>query len=149
LRRDPDVIVPYEIQRNPAALDEYMATVNALWQAKNALLDDGAPVENALYLLPNSHNVRFYESGTLLTYHWKWIKRLCYDAQREIFESAFQETRQVSEVLPEIGRWVNGPPCVLRSRAGTRPACPEGERYCGIPVWRNFDPATLAERRVL
>jgi len=149
LRRDPDVIIPYEIERNPAAYEEYMATVSTLWQAKNALLDDGAPVESALYLLPNSHNVRFYESGTLLTYYWKWIKRLCYDAQREIFESAFEETRQVTQVLPEIGRWVNGPPCVLRSRAGTRPACPEGERYCGIPVWRNFDPATLEARRVL
>lgn len=149
LRRNPDVIVPHEVQRHPAALEEYHATVQALWGAKNALLDDGVDPEQALYLLPNSHNVRFYESGTLLTYYWKWIKRLCYDAQREIFESAFEETRQVTEALPEIGRWVNGPPCVLRSRAGTRPACPEGERYCGIPVWRDFDPATLADRRVL
>ena len=32
--------------------------------------------------------LRFYETGTLLTYYWKWIKRLCYNAQREIFETA-------------------------------------------------------------
>jgi hypothetical protein len=52
-------------------------------------------------------------------------------------------------VLPEIGRYVNRPPCVVRSEAGQTPKCPEGERYCGVPVWRNYDPNTLAERRVL
>lgn len=149
LRREPDVIVPTDVQRSDQALEEYQATVRALWDAKNALLDDGVPAEKVLYLLPNSHRVRFYESGTLLTYYWKWIKRLCYNAQREIFQSAHQETLQVSRALPGIGQYVNGPPCVVRANAGTRPACPEGERYCGIPVWRNYDPETLDERRVL
>lgn len=149
LRRDPDVIVPYDIKRVDAAHEEYMETVQALWDAKNQLLDDGVAPEKVLYLLPNSHRVRFYETGTLMTYYWKWVKRLCYNAQREIFESAHQETMQVSEVLPEIGRWVNGPPCVLRSNAGTKPACPEGERYCGVPVWRDYSPDTIVMRRIL
>lgn len=149
LRRDPDVIVPYDVRRIDAALDEYMATVSALWEAKNQLLDDGVEPEKVLYLLPNAHRVRFYETGTLMTYYWKWVKRLCYNAQREIFESAHQETMQVANVLPEIGRYVNGPPCVLRSNAGTRPACPEGERYCGVPVWRDYSPLTLVDRRIL
>ena len=149
MRRDPDVIVPYDVRRSEAALEEYHATVQALWDAKNMLLDDGVEPEKVLYLLPNSHNVRFYETGTLLTYYWKWVKRLCYNAQREIFDSAHQETTQVAEVLPEIGRYISGPPCVVRSSAGTKPFCPEGERYCGIPVWRNYSPETLVERRVL
>jgi flavin-dependent thymidylate synthase len=149
LRREPDVITPYDVQRNPAALEEYQATVAALWQAKNALLDDGVPAEKVLYLLPNSHRLRFYESGTLMTHYWKWVKRLCFNAQREIFDSAHQETTQVSAVLPEIGRYVNGPPCVVRSTAGTKPACPEGERYCGVPVWLDFSPETLPARRIL
>ncbi|MBX6342276.1 MAG: FAD-dependent thymidylate synthase, partial [Thermomicrobiaceae bacterium] len=149
LRPEPDVIVPHDVARVPAALEEYHATVAALWEAKNRLLDAGVPAEQALYLLPNAHRVRFYESGTLLTYYWKWVKRLCYDAQREIFETARQEVEQVSRVLPEIGRYVSGPPCVQRDRADTRPRCPEGERYCGIPVWRDYDFARLAERRVL
>ncbi|MBX5446596.1 FAD-dependent thymidylate synthase [Sphaerobacter sp.] len=149
LRQEPDVIVPYDVARVPEALEEYHATVRALWDAKNRLLDAGVPVEQVLYLLPNSHHVRFYETGTLLTYFWKWVKRLCYDAQREIFETARQETEQVKQVLPEIGRYVARPPCMLRHEAGTRPFCPEGERYCGIPVWRNYDFARIAERRVL
>jgi hypothetical protein len=38
---------------------------------------------------------------------------------------------------------------VQRARAGQKPICPEGERYCGVPVWRNYDPKTLELRRVL
>ncbi|MGH2534196.1 MAG: FAD-dependent thymidylate synthase [Thermomicrobiales bacterium] len=149
LRRDPDVILPWAIARNPAARAEYDATVQALWDAKNALLDQGVAPEVALYLLPNAHRVRFYESGTLLTYFWKWIKRLCYDAQREIFATARQEVAQIREVHPTIGRYVDGPPCVMRSRSAAKPICPEGERYCGIPVWREYQFEELEARRVM
>jgi flavin-dependent thymidylate synthase len=149
LRRDPDVIVPHDVRANEAALEEYQAVVQTLWDAKNQLLDDGVAPEQALYLLPNSHRLRFYETGTLLTYYWKWVKRLCYNAQREIFDSARQETEQVRAVLPTIGHHVSGPPCVQRARAGQKPICPEGERYCGIPVWRNYNPNTIELRRVL
>jgi len=149
MRYAPDVIVPDEVRRSEAALEEYHMTVQALWDAKNQLLDDGVPAEKVLYLLPNSHNVRFHESGTLLTYYWKWVKRLCYNAQREIFDTARQETEQVTAVFPTIGRHVSAPPCVVRSRAGNKPFCPEGERFCGVPVWRDYDPKTLALRRIL
>ena len=147
--REPDVIVPWAIRQNPAALAEYEATIRALTDARNALLDRGAPAEAALYLLPNAQRIRFYESGTLLDYYWKWVKRLCYDAQREIFETAVDEVAQVREVFPTIGRYVDGPPCVMRSRAGTAPICPEGERFCGIPVWRGYRFEELEERRVM
>jgi thymidylate synthase ThyX len=149
LRREPDVITPWAIRRNPEAFAEYHATIAAMWDAKNRLLDGGASPEQALYLLPNSHRVRFYESGSLLAYYWKWIKRLCYDAQREIFETAREEVAQVRAVLPEIGRYVDGPPCVMRSRAGSMPFCPEGERFCGVPVWKGYDFETLDDRRVM
>ncbi len=149
LRQEPDVIIPADIARVPAALEEYHATIQALWDAKNRLLEAGVPSEQVLYLLPNSHHVRFYETGTLLTYFWKWVKRLCFNAQREIFETARQETEQVSRALPEIGRYVNRPPCVLRQESGTRPFCPEGERFCGVPVWRQYDFSEIPNRRIL
>jgi thymidylate synthase ThyX len=149
LRTEPDVIVPRLISEVPAALDEYQATVGALWQAKNRLLDMGVPPQHALYLLPNSHHVRLYESGSLLNYYWKWVKRLCYAAQREIFETAGDEVEQVAAVLPEIGRYIARPPCVVRSEAGTRPYCPEGERFCGVTVWRDYKFTNLAANRRL
>jgi thymidylate synthase ThyX len=149
LRREPDVITPWAIAENPEALRVYNDTIRAMWDAKNALVDAGASPEAVLYLLPNSHRIRFYESGNLLGYYWKWIKRLCLDAQREISETAIEEVAQVREVHPIIGRYVDGPPCVMRSRSGARPICPEGERYCGIPVWRNYWFEELASKRVM
>jgi thymidylate synthase ThyX len=147
--REPDVIVPWAIRQNPAAMAEYEATIGALADARATLLDSGAPPGVAMYLLPNAQRIRFYESGTLQDYYWKWVKRLCYDAQREIFETAVDEVAQVREVFPTIGRYVDGPPCVMRSRAGSSPICPEGERFCGIPVWRGYRFEELEPRRVL
>jgi flavin-dependent thymidylate synthase len=149
LREQPDVMIPEDVARVPEALEEYHATIQALWDAKNQLLDAGVEAEKVLYLLPNSHNVRFYETGTLLTYYWKWVKRLCFNAQREIFETARQETAQVRQVLPGIGEYVARPPCVVRHAAGSKPFCPEGQRYCGIPVWRNYEFETIKQRRVM
>jgi hypothetical protein len=147
--REPDVIVPWAIRQNQQALEEYDAVILALTEARNSLLDRGVPPEATFYLIPNAQRIRFYESGTLLDYYWKWVKRLCYDAQREIFETAVDEVAQVREVLPTIGRYVDGPPCVMRSLAGTAPICPEGERFCGIPVWRDYTFEELEPRRVM
>lgn len=149
LRREPDVITPWAIKENPEALSVYLEAVQSMWDAKNRLLDAGASAEPVLYLLPNSHRVRFYESGNLLGYYWKWVKRLCLDAQKEISDTAIEEVAQVREVHPTIGRYVDGPPCVMRSRSGARPICPEGERYCGIPVWREYRFEELAGKRVM
>jgi hypothetical protein len=37
----------------------------------------------------------------------------------------------------------------VRSRSGAKPICPEGERYCGIPVWREYAFEELEGRRVM
>ena len=147
--RQPDVIVPWAIRQNQQALEEYDAVILVLTEARNSLLDRGVSPEATFYLIPNAQRIRFYESGTLLDYYWKWVKRLCYDAQREIFETAVDEVAQVRDALPTIGRYVDGPPCVMRSRAKTSPICPEGERFCGIPVWRDYKFEELEARRVM
>jgi hypothetical protein len=38
-------------------------------------------------------------------------------------------------VHPRIGAEIEAP-CGLRHRAGVHPTCPEGPRYCGVPVWK-------------
>ena len=45
------------------------------------------------------------------------------------------EVRQVGEIFPLMGKYLL-PPCGTRMMAGTRPYCPEGERFCGVPVWK-------------
>jgi hypothetical protein len=46
-----------------------------------------------------------------------------------------EEASQIREVHPAIGRFLL-PPCGHRELAGSKPYCPEGDRYCGIPVWK-------------
>ena len=150
LRREPDVIMPWAIARNPQALAEYDATIRALWDAKNTLLDRGAPPEAALYLLPNSHRIRFYESGTLLDLLLEVGQAALLRRAAGDLRDGGRGGRPGARGLPDdrtLCRW--SALRDARSRPGRAPICPEGERFCGIPVWRNYQFEKLEERRVL
>jgi len=95
----------------------------------------GVPAETAHYLLPNAVAIRFTESADLLNLHHKHTMRLCLNAQEEIWRASMDEAEEVRRVHPRIGRWLL-PPCSQRAQAGAKPPCPEGSRYCGVPVWK-------------
>ncbi|MEW6683017.1 MAG: FAD-dependent thymidylate synthase [Nitrospirota bacterium] len=131
----PDVIVP-ELVREDARLErDYRALMDEVWDAMGRLRDWGVPDEFVLYLLPNAAAVRFTESGDLLSLRHKHAMRLCYLAQEEIWRASLDEAQQIREVNPLLGRFLL-PPCTLRDMAQALPKCPEGERYCGVKVWR-------------
>ena len=132
---EPDLVVPALLAEVPEALELFHATCRKAWNAIEALLDAGVSAEAALYLLPNAFPIRFLESGELLHFHHKWVHRLCYTAQEEIWRSSLEEVQQVQRVHPLLARHL-APPCTLRREAGVTPFCPEGPRFCGIPVWR-------------
>jgi thymidylate synthase ThyX len=139
----PDYVTPPLIAANAAALEVYEAAMARAWASKNRLLDLGAPLESALYLLPNAKALRFHESGSLLYLGHKWVMRTCFNAQEEIYRASMDELEQVREVHPRLVRHM-GPPCVLRAGRIT-PTCTEGEHFCGTPVWRSFPDV---ERRI-
>jgi thymidylate synthase ThyX len=139
----PDHVTPDLIVRNSAAREVYEEAMARAWAAKNRLLEMGATLEDALYLLPNAKALRFHETGSLLYLGHKWVMRTCLNAQEEIYKASMEELDQVREVHPALARHM-GPPCVLRAGRIT-PTCTEGEHFCGIPVWRTF-PAV--ERRI-
>jgi len=139
---EPDVVVPELIEDNPEALRLYEDYVGRAWSAINQLLADGASMEYAAYLYPNSKVVRMYESCDLAGLLHKANLRLCFRAQREIFEATRQEVQQVAELFPELVRYFAAP-CVVRDRAGTKPVCPEKKGFCGVPVWRDPDAQRL------
>ena len=130
-----DVIVPDLVQAVPEALELFNETMSAQWKAIEQLLDAGVAEEMALYLLPNAFSLRFLESGDLMHLHHKWVHRLCYTAQEEIWRASLEETTQVRQVHPLLGKYI-APPCTLRKEAGITPFCPEGPRFCGVPVWK-------------
>ncbi len=142
--KEPDYVMPEAIKRNSEAAAVFEETVKMLWEAKNNLIDNGAPAESALYLLPNATAVRFTESGSFLNLMHKWRMRTCFAAQQEIYEASMQELNQVRAVHPRLSRYV-GPACYYRKGlAEEKPLegpCPEGARWCGIKVWLNFPNA--------
>ncbi|MGC8652852.1 MAG: FAD-dependent thymidylate synthase [Candidatus Kryptoniota bacterium] len=134
LRREPDYITPELIKCDSKALKVYDETMQIIWDGIGALLKKGVSREFASYLLPNAFPIRFTESADLLNLHHKLKMRLCYNAQEEIWRASIDEAIQISEVHPRLGRYLL-PPCSMRQLAGVKPYCPEGKRYCGVPVW--------------
>jgi hypothetical protein len=134
--RDPDVVTPRLIARNPAAAAVFTAAVRAAWAAKNRLLGLGVPAEFATYVLPNARAVRFTESGPLIALMHKWTQRTCFNAQEEIYDASMDELEQVRELHPRLMRHI-GPPCVVRNGLAS-PRCTEGAHFCGVPVWLTF-----------
>jgi thymidylate synthase ThyX len=130
----PDLVLPRALVETKDAHDYFLDVANKVWSAIRKLVDMGAPISSAHYLLPNAVAVRFEESGDLLNLHHKWSLRLCYLAQEEIWRASQEEVQQVRSVHPRIGSWI-GPPCWARKRAKLTPFCPEGDRYCGVPAW--------------
>jgi flavin-dependent thymidylate synthase len=139
LSEQPDYIVPMLLAEVPVAEELYRRTMEETWTAIGELRSRGVPDEFAAYLLPNAVAIRFTESADLLNLHHKHAMRLCYNAQEEIWRASLDEALQIREVNPRIGPWLL-PPCTLRHLAGVRPVCPEGERFCGVVVWRMEAP---------
>jgi thymidylate synthase ThyX len=132
---EPDYVTPLLFEHNEAARRRYDDAMADTWHAIRQLRALGATDEAVAYLLPNAVAIRFTESGDLLSLHHKLRMRLCYNAQEEIFAASKDEALQIQHVNPEIGQYL-GAPCTLRYAAGTRPYCPEGDRFCGVQVWK-------------
>ena len=135
LMPEADYIIPELINLTPLALEFYTETMETIWKNIFILLNLGVPIEYVLYLLPNAFPIRFEESGALIDFHHKWVHRLCYTAQEEIWRTCLEETQQVQTLFPMIGKYLFAP-CTLRKLANRKPFCPEGDRFCGIPVWK-------------
>lgn len=128
----PDYITPDIIAKSAEAQEIYHKIMETVWGVYNTLKEHDS--EKALYVLPNSVAVRYTETGDLLNLHHKWKARLCYNAQEEIWKASLEEVQQIAYVHPLIARYIL-PPCGLRKLAEVKPFCPEGNRYCGVPVW--------------
>jgi flavin-dependent thymidylate synthase len=144
LSEEPDYVVPMLLSEVPEALALYERTMRETWDSIGELRARGVSDEFAAYLLPNAVAIRFTESADLLNLHHKLAMRLCYNAQEEIWRASLDEALQIREINPRIGPWLL-PPCTLRHHAGVRPVCPEGDRFCGVVVWR-MDAAAYVRR---
>jgi flavin-dependent thymidylate synthase len=135
LTRKPDYVIPEILKNDERSMRLYKDAMNFSWEGIEKLRKMGVSDEFAAYVLPNAVSIRFTESADLMSLWHKCAMRLCYNAQEEIWKAAVDETAQVRVINPRIGKYLL-PPCGLRSRANQKPICPEGSRYCGVPVWK-------------
>jgi thymidylate synthase ThyX len=132
---EPDFITPYGITQSAEATEIYGKSMERSFAAVSELIGMGVSEEDAFYLLPNAVSVRMVSTGDLQSLWHKWKLRSCYNAQEEIFRATIQEIEQVQERFPLLGKHLKAP-CYVRMRAGVTPFCPEGDHYCGLPVWK-------------
>jgi len=132
---EPDVITPGLMEIEPETLRMFNETMAKTWEGIEQLRAMHVAPEWRSYLLPNAVAVRFTESGDLLNLRHKHEMRLCYNAQEEIWRASLDEATQIRDVHPLLGQYLL-PPCGSRNRAGAKPICPEGPRYCGVRVWK-------------
>ncbi len=144
LTDEPDYVTPMLVERSAEVRRLYDDTMSRVWDAIGRLRSLGVDDQFRAYLLPNAVALRFTESADLAGLRHKLAMRLCFNAQEEIWRASVEEALQIREVEPRIGRWLL-PPCGLRVRAGAKPICPEGERFCGVVVWKQ-DVAEYARR---
>lgn len=143
----PDYITPYGVTQSAEAEELYHGVMEKSFAAVNRLLEMGVKKEYAYYLLPNAVSIRMVTSGDIGSLQHKWKLRSCYNAQEEIFRATIDEVEQVCQVFPRLGKHFKAP-CYVRLRAGVKPYCPEGDRFCGVPVWK-YENITQYQRKSL
>jgi flavin-dependent thymidylate synthase len=93
----------------------------------------------AAYALLNAHNIEIVEHDDFNAFVHKAQMRLCYNAQEEIFDITYEQVKQLKKAgVKAADNFL--PPCSIRAAQNIKPVCPEGERFCGVKVWKlDFD----------
>ena len=130
----PDFITPMVIRENEVLKARYNEVLTSIYGFVGKAIVAGIPKEEALLLLPNAHVFRVVESGDLFDWLHRFKQRLCFLAQEEICFISMEQVEQILDYLPEAENAFLAP-CGSAHRAGTG-KCPEGNRWCGKPVWR-------------
>jgi len=130
-----DFYIPPIIQNR--AKDIYLKAIDVSYEFFEKQKDE-LGFSEASYALLNAHNIEIIEHNDFNAFAHKAQMRLCYNAQEEIFDIVYQQVKQ----LKQLGKVADNflPPCSIRYKQNIKPICPEGERFCGIKVWKlDFD----------
>jgi len=126
-----DFYIPEIIKEN--LLDEYNEAINYSYDFFEEQKDKLGFGE-AIYALTNAHNVEIIEKDDFNEFTHKAQMRLCYNAQQEIFDIVYEQIKQLKEKNVNIDNFL--PPCAVRFKQNIKPYCPEGDRFCGVKVWK-------------
>ncbi len=142
----PDQIVTDDIEYYTPSVIESRKTIQSKYESfmvnqienyKYALKEGIAP-EVAAYLLPNSVITRSFSTVDFNGFKNQAGLRLCFNAQKEIWDLTSEQAQQISVIVPELSN-ILVPKCKLRKDAKITPVCTEGSRFCGIQAWNIED----------
>jgi len=133
-----DFYIPKIIKQNKKIEKLYKEAINYSYdffeQQKDVL-----GFSEASYALLNAHNIEIIEHDDFNEFAHKAQMRLCYNAQEEIFDITYKQVKELKEKGVKAAEKFL-PPCTIRKIQNIKPICPEGERFCGIKVWKlDFD----------
>ena len=126
-----DYYIPPIIKEN--LLDKYKEAIEYSYQffeSQKKILG----FSNSVYALVNAHNIEIIQKDDFNEFMHKAQMRLCYNAQQEIFDIIYSQISQLKENGVDVSNFL--PPCAIRYKKGIKPYCPEGERFCGVKVWK-------------
>lgn len=148
-RLERDIVIPGLVAGNDEATQLYLRI-----QAKNIKrMEELAEMRNVgenilAYTHTNGTRIRKRINGPLGAFHHLWRLRTCLNAQDENYRLAIASVRQLPQVSPLIAAHFDRPaPCGIRIRGNAKPFCPEGDHFCGLPIW-NKTIADYPERDI-
>ena len=129
-----DFYIPPIIEKNDEAKKLYLKNMKLSYDFFESQKEK-IGFSEAIYALPNAHNIEIIERNDFSSFHHKAQMRLCYNAQEEIYDVVYSQVSQLQNLKIKGSEYFL-PPCTVRANLGIRPICPEGDHYCGIKVWK-------------
>ncbi len=125
---------PKIIENSPEVKDIYLKSMR---ESYNFFKEERGNIgfSEAIYSLPNSHLIEIVERNDWSSFQHKSQMRLCFNAQEEIYDLTYKQVKKLRELNVE-GSENLLPPCSIRYQKKLYPICPEGNRFCGIKVWK-------------
>ncbi len=129
-----DFYIPLIIKQNKDIFNLYNKAVGysyEFFESEKEVLG----FSEAVYALLNAHNIEICEHDDFNEFAHKAQMRLCYNAQEEIFDITYEQIKRLKEKdVKAADKFL--PPCTVRNIENIRPICPEGDRFCGVKVWK-------------
>lgn len=132
--KDVNVVVPDSVIERGWA-DNFKAQARAAFSLYNVMAEDGVPIEDARYILPEGCTVDLIMTCNARELRHFFSLRCCNRAQWEIRQLADEMLRHVRRVAPVL--FADAGPACVRGR------CPEGSAACKQP--RSKDPLFAGE----